>query len=80
VTTAINSVPDLETLINTELGLPLTVEDAALPFDALPGWDSLHLLWLLSALERATARSLSLPDLLAAGSIEEIYRLATAPS
>jgi acyl carrier protein len=73
----VNSIDDLVTLVRDELGLPVTTQDAAINLDRLPGWDSMHLLWLLTALERTTGRSVSLPDVLAATSLEEIYAVAT---
>jgi acyl carrier protein len=65
-------------LIAEELAFPLTSDDLAVTFDRLPNWDSLHLLVLLTALERETGRRLSLPDLLEAQSLEQIYRHAVA--
>lgn len=65
-------------LVRDEIGLPVGAEDAALPLDRVPGWDSMHLLTLLTALERETGRSISLPDVLEAGNLQEIYRVAVA--
>lgn len=71
-----NSIDDLVTLIRDEIGLPIEVADAGRSFDEVAGWDSVHLLWLASALERATGRSISLARLLEADSINEVYLLA----
>ncbi|MGW4897287.1 phosphopantetheine-binding protein [Kitasatospora sp. NPDC004240] len=73
-----DGLTELITVAADELGLPIGPEDADLDFDELPGWDSLHLLILLTALERITGRRLSLPDLLEARSLAEIHRVATA--
>lgn len=74
-----NTIDDLVALVRDELGLPVTVEAAGLEFDRIPGWDSVHLLWLLTTLEDRTGRSLSMPDLLEADSLESVYALVTAP-
>ncbi|MEU9080409.1 acyl carrier protein [Kitasatospora sp. NPDC004745] len=74
-----NSVDDLIALIQDELGLPIGTEDATASFDDVPGWDSVHLLWLLTALERETGRSLPLAALLEAPSLQAVYDLASAP-
>ncbi|GGV35604.1 MULTISPECIES: phosphopantetheine-binding protein [Streptomycetaceae] len=69
---------DLITVAADELGLDIAPQDATVDFDELPGWDSLHLLTLLTALERTTGRRLSLPDLLEARTIAEIFEIASA--
>lgn len=71
-----NSIDDFLTFIRDGLGLPLTTADAARGLDEIPGWDSVHLLWLLTALEQETGLRVSLPDLLQASSLEEIYLTA----
>ncbi|MFI5916055.1 acyl carrier protein [Dactylosporangium sp. NPDC051541] len=70
-----NAIEDFLELVRDELGLPVTAENAGQRLDELPGWDSVHLLWLLTALERSTGRSVSLPDVLQAGSLADIYAL-----
>lgn len=70
-----NSIDGLISLIRDGLGLPLSREDASRELDQIPGWDSVHLLWLITALERTTGRRLSMPDLLEATSLERIYEL-----
>ncbi len=71
-----NNIEDFLAFVRDGLGLPLTSEDAARGLGEIPGWDSVHLLWLLTALERETGLRVSLPDLLEASNLEEIY-LAT---
>lgn len=73
-----NSIDDLVTLVRDELGLPLTAADADRKLSDLEGWDSVHLLWLLTALERSTGRRISMPDVLEAGTLADIHALATA--
>ncbi|AKH80915.1 acyl carrier protein [Streptomyces sp. CNQ-509] len=72
------TIDDLVVLIRDELGLPVSVEDADRPLDEIAGWDSVHLLWLTAAIERRTGRSVSLPDLLEAGSLSGIHKAAVA--
>ncbi|QFG20249.1 acyl carrier protein [Actinomadura sp. WMMB 499] len=72
------TIDDLVALVRDELGLPVTVESAGQTFDHIPGWDSMHLLWLVTTLERQTGRSLSMPDLLEAASLENVHALVTA--
>jgi acyl carrier protein len=72
------NIDDFVALVRDELGLPVTAADAGRSFDELPGWDSVHLLWLLTTLERETGRQLSLPDVLEAGSLAQIHALAVA--
>jgi hypothetical protein len=65
-------------LLRDELGMDVAADDIGKGLDELPDWDSAHLLWLLTALERGTVTPLSLPDLITAGSLQEIYTLAVA--
>ncbi|QKV90558.1 acyl carrier protein [Streptomyces sp. NA02950] len=65
-------------LIREEIGLLVTVEDAERGLHDLPGWDSVHLLWLVTALEEWAGRSVSVIDLLEAPSLASIYGLVAA--
>lgn len=71
-----NSIDDFVTLLNDELGMTVTAEDVGRSLDEVPGWDSVHLLWMHTALERATGQSISMPELLEATSLAGIYQLA----
>lgn len=73
-----NSIADFVQILRNELGLAVTEADAVLGFDQLAGWDSVHLLSLLSIVERQTGRALPLPDVLEAGNLAEIYALVAA--
>ena len=73
------SVDDFLAIVRDEIGVPITDEDFERALDDVPGWDSVHLLSLLVALERSTGRRLSLPGLLEAPSLRGIYTLAAAP-
>ncbi|HEY3478397.1 MAG TPA: acyl carrier protein [Streptomyces sp.] len=76
--TGIDGIDDFTALVRDELGLPLTDADIGRKLDDLPGWDSMHLLWLITALERSFGRTLSFPRVLEATTLEEIYELAVA--
>jgi hypothetical protein len=69
-----NSIGDFVILVRDELGLPVTVEDAARSLHEIPGWDSMHLLWLVSLLEQRTGRGLSVVDILDAPNLEYIFQ------
>lgn len=71
-------IEDFVALLRDELGMDVTADDVGKHLDELPDWDSAHLLWLLTALERGTGAPLSLPDLIEAGSLQEIYALAVS--
>ncbi|MFI0724639.1 acyl carrier protein [Streptomyces sp. NPDC021224] len=73
-----NTLDDFVTLLRDELGLDVTKEDVGLPFDRVPGWDSVHMLSLVVILERETSRRIALPDLLEAPSLERVYDLVAA--
>jgi acyl carrier protein len=72
----VKSIEDFLVLIRDGLGLPVTAEDATRALDEVPGWDSVHVLWLLTTLERESGMQISLPALLEASSLEEIYLAA----
>ncbi|MEU6811652.1 acyl carrier protein [Streptomyces sp. NPDC046831] len=72
-----NSIDDFVALLRDELALSVTVDDIGLGFDAVPSWDSVHLLSVCTILERETGRSLALSEVLQAPSLEAVYRLAT---
>lgn len=72
------SIEEFTALIRDEIGLPVTPGNIALGFDQLPGWDSVHLLSLLTLLERKTGRQIMLPDLLEAPSLADVYAIVAA--
>jgi acyl carrier protein len=75
----VTGIDDLLSLLRDDLGLPVDEgEDGSLRLDAIAGWDSVHLLWLVTALEERTGSRLSLPDLLDAVTVADVHRLATA--
>jgi acyl carrier protein len=72
------NIEEFVAVVRDEIGLPVTVDDAGRPLDDLPGWDSVHLLSLLTAIERRTGRGVSLPDVLEARSLEGVYAVVVA--
>ncbi|MEU6227059.1 acyl carrier protein [Streptomyces sp. NPDC047042] len=73
------SVEDFLSLLRDELGLQLDESSLGTDFDALPDWDSLHLLKLVTSLERATGRRIAVGQLLEVRSLREVYELAGRP-
>jgi acyl carrier protein len=74
----VNTIGDFVALVRDELGMPITVDDIDRELNGLPGWDSMHLLWLVTLLEKRTGRAVSVIDLLEAPNLAHIYDLATA--
>ena len=74
-----NTIDDFLQLVHDRLGLPVSAADAERSLQEIPGWDSMHLLWLLTTLEQQTGRRISMPDVLAASSLGQIYLVATKP-
>jgi acyl carrier protein len=72
----VNDIDDFVALLRDDLGLDVTRADLDAEFDAVPGWDSVHLLQLLQLLERDTRHSLSLPEMLEAPNLARVYELA----
>jgi acyl carrier protein len=72
----VNTVDDFVALVREEVGVAITTADLESALDQVGGWDSVHLLTLMMAMERRTGRPLSMPDLLEARSLGQIYRLA----
>ncbi|WP_232248631.1 acyl carrier protein [Streptacidiphilus rugosus] len=78
MTTLISTADDYLTLVREATGLDLDAEALHRDFDALPGWDSLHLLKLVSALERATGTRVPVGRVLEARSLDQIRQVAVA--
>ncbi|HEY2061742.1 hypothetical protein [Amycolatopsis sp. NBC_01480] len=72
------TIDDFIGLLNTELGMAWTADDLDVHLDQLPEWNSLHLLSVLTRLEQYTGHEVSLPDALVAGSLRDLYGVATA--
>ena len=71
-----NNLRDFVAILHDDLGLTIKLEDVGKDLDYIPDWDSVHLLQLMSVLERETGHPIALPDLLGASSLEEMYELA----
>nr|MDT0665541.1 acyl carrier protein [Micromonospora sp. DSM 115978] len=69
---------DFTRFLDDELGLEFSEADLAVDFDHLGAWDSVYLLRLIGALERATGRPLPVEDLLGVRTLDGIRELAAA--
>ncbi|MFE3019115.1 acyl carrier protein [Streptomyces sp. NPDC059256] len=69
------TIDDFLVLIRDEIGLAVGPEHVDMPLGLVPGWDSMHLLALLTALERQIGRPISLPDVLQAESLNRIHEV-----
>lgn len=72
----VSTVEGFLELVADRLGLPVTAADADRDLDQIPGWDSLHLLWLVTVLEKQTGRPVRMADLLQARTLGEIHAAA----
>jgi acyl carrier protein len=72
----VKTIEEFLSLVHGEIGLSLTPQSVGSGFDELPGWDSLHLLTLLTAIERETGQRVSMPEVLEATSLRDIYELS----
>jgi acyl carrier protein len=77
--TASVTTQDFVRLLRDELGLDLEEADLDADFDQLPDWDSLHLLKLVTALEKASGRSVPVGRLLEARTLRAIHEMAGRP-
>lgn len=73
-----NTMKDFIALLHDEVGLLVTEQDTGRHLDQVVGWDSVHLLSLLTLLERRTGRVMPFADILDAQSLHEIYALAVS--
>ncbi|MFF4650445.1 acyl carrier protein [Streptomyces sp. NPDC001380] len=78
MTTTIATPAEFVGLLRDATGLDLGAAELDLDYDRLPGWDSLHLLKLVSALERATGRRVPVGRVLETRSLAELHSLAVA--
>lgn len=70
-----NSLDDLVAILRDEIGIPVTVDDARRDLAELPGWDSIHLLRLLTILQETTGTEISLAEVLEASSLEHLHKI-----
>lgn len=73
-----NTIDDFIAMLQDQIGLVVSGDAISGHFDEVPGWDSVHLLNLVAAMETRTGRSVPLPDLLEAESLQQIYSLYTS--
>ncbi|MDJ0744617.1 MAG: acyl carrier protein [Xenococcaceae cyanobacterium MO_167.B27] len=72
-----NSITDLIDLMQEVLELPITEQDINIHFDCLDGWDSLHILRLITSIEAETGQKIAVASILQARNIQEIYQLVS---
>ncbi|MER6098117.1 acyl carrier protein [Streptomyces sp. NPDC001728] len=72
------NLDDFLTLVESEIGLSLTPATVGAGFDELPGWDSLHLLTLLTAIERETGQRVPMTQVLESTSLHDVFALTAA--
>ncbi|AZK92699.1 MULTISPECIES: acyl carrier protein [Streptomyces] len=72
-----NSIDDFIRILRDELGLAVDTDDLRRSLDDVNGWDSVHLLALVTVLERITGTRVSLPDALEATSLEHLYTVVS---
>jgi acyl carrier protein len=73
----VTTIDDFIALLRDEMGLTVTEQEVSLRLDEVVGWDSVHLLSLLTLLEWRAGRSVAMADALEAQSLSDIYALAT---
>jgi hypothetical protein len=72
------SVDDFVALLGAMRTRELSTSDLPRRVDEVPGWDSVHPLCLSTTLEQRTGRHLSLRELHAAESLEQLHARAVA--
>lgn len=65
-------------LVRDELDLPLGADDLSADFDHVVSWDSMHMIRLVSAVERETGNRVPVGKLLADRSLAAIYERISA--
>ena len=71
-----NSLAEFAELISDHIGIRIEGDDLHRKVEDVPGWDSVHLMWLLTVLERETGRRVSLPAVIEAPTLAHVYELA----
>ncbi|MEV6802840.1 acyl carrier protein [Micromonospora rifamycinica] len=72
-----NNIEEFADVLRDELGLSITDADLERHLDEVAGWDSVHLLSLLTILERRTMRQIPMVEILEAPTLRDIYLAAT---
>jgi acyl carrier protein len=75
---AMLTTTDFTRLLDAELGLEVSEADLEVDFDNLGEWDSVYLLRLIGALERATGKPLPVEELLQVRTLGAIRELAVS--
>jgi hypothetical protein len=69
---------DFVAMLRDELGMPISAGDLHRQLDDVPGWDSMHLVWLIAEMELRTGRRVSLPNVLEAPDLAGVHALYVA--
>ncbi|MFF3062169.1 acyl carrier protein [Streptomyces sp. NPDC057909] len=75
--TTLTTSDDYVRLLRDLVGFPVSAHELDTPFDLLYGWDSVHLLKLVTAIERESGVRLAVTRVLEAQTLNEIFVLAT---
>ena len=70
------SIDEFLAILRDQVGVDASGDDLDRALHELDGWDSVHLLSLLTIVERASGRPLSLPAALEATTLHELYAVA----
>ncbi|ADG99440.1 conserved hypothetical protein [Segniliparus rotundus DSM 44985] len=65
-------------LVVDETSLAIAVDDLKTPLDELPGWDSVYMLKLITAIEQRTGKPVSVSALLDARSLDDVRQAVAA--
>lgn len=65
-------------LVVDETSLAIEVDDLSTPLDELPGWDSVYMLKLITAIEQRTGTTVSVSALLDARSLDDVRQAVAA--
>lgn len=74
-----NDVDTFLNLVRDELALQVGADGIDRRLTDLEGWDSVHLLRLVGAVEARTGRRVSIPHLLRARTLREVHAAVSAP-
>jgi acyl carrier protein len=72
------TLTDLLALFTDQLGVEVSESDVDTDLDALPRWDSVHLLRLVMLVEAGTGRRLPLPAVIEARTLRRLHAVITA--
>ncbi|BGE53225.1 acyl carrier protein [Klebsiella pneumoniae] len=71
-------IEDFCNLVSNETGLDIDIGVISASFDSIEGWSSIMILMIANGFQRETGKKPSLPKLLKAGSLQELWVAATS--